>query len=86
MKSTFNVAGQGSNLFAGASFFPEASLVLTKNAFDCRGNALQGQTLEELVADTKEGDWATQYQRVTDRRTDRRPDYINNVRSMTEAR
>jgi len=29
-------------------------LVLTKNAFDCRGNALQGQTLEELVADTKE--------------------------------
>ena len=50
LKSTFNVAGQGSNLFAGASFFPEASLVLTKNAFDCRGNALQGQTLEELVA------------------------------------
>ena len=53
LKSTFNVAGQGSNLFAGASFFPEASLVLTKNAFDCRGNALQGQTLEELVADTR---------------------------------
>jgi len=32
--------------------------------------------------------WAvsTQYQRVTDRRTDRRSGYINNVRSMTEAR
>jgi len=32
--------------------------------------------------------WAvsTQYQRVTDRRTDRRPAYINNVRSMTDAR
>jgi len=35
-------------------------LVLTRNAFDCREYALQGhcQTLEELVADTKEGDWA----------------------------
>ena len=32
--------------------------------------------------------WAvsTQYQRVTDIRSDRRPAYINNVRSMTDAR
>ena len=32
--------------------------------------------------------WAvsTQYHRVTDRRTDRRPAYINNARSMTDAR
>ena len=32
--------------------------------------------------------WAvlTQYQRVTDGRTDRRPAYINNVRSNTDAR
>jgi len=32
--------------------------------------------------------WAvsTQYQRVMDGRTDRRPAYTNNVRSMTDAR
>jgi len=29
---------------------------------------------------------STQYQRVTDRQTDRRPACINNVRSMTDAR
>ena len=28
---------------------------------------------------------STQYQRVMDRRTDRRPAYINNVRSMSDA-
>jgi len=61
IKSAFNVAGQGSNLVASASFFLETSLVLTKNAFDCQRNALQGQMLEELVAETNEGDWATGY-------------------------